>query len=60
MTKARKEGPTLIELDDGTVFYRCPECESEVEEDGESLSEPCYYCPDICKTCGRGFCDLSC
>lgn len=55
--------PIKLTLDDGEVFYRCAECDTICQENGECFEgeEPCYYCPPYeCKLCGRGFCDQSC
>lgn len=46
-----------------SVYYTCAECGKECQEKGECFEgeEPCYYCPpEICESCGRGYCDQSC
>ena len=54
--------PRRIELEDGSVAYRCTECGWDVDEQGrcDEGQEPCYYCPPEVCSCGRGFCDQSC
>ena len=54
--------PRKIILDDGEVIYKCRECDSETDENGQcsESSMPCYYCTDQCSQCGRGYCDQSC
>lgn len=44
------------------VERKCPDCEAEVDKDGEAKYPACYYCPEdgICSTCGSGQCDQSC
>lgn len=37
----------------------CPECDSEVDADGDSI-EVCEYSPPECDTCGWAPCDGSC
>ncbi len=37
----------------------CPECDGDVDIDGDSTEQNCYY-SSRCKTCGRAPCDQSC
>jgi hypothetical protein len=37
----------------------CPECDGEVDENGEALVG-CNYSPVSCETCGARPCDESC
>ena len=40
--------------------HMCRECGGETDIYGDTLYEGCYYCPETCEACGRGFCDGSC
>lgn len=55
-----KTKPKVIDLGDGTFKYECPNCEHETDEHCQTFSEACYYCPEECHVCGRGYCDQSC
>ena len=46
--------------DDNEAFF-CPECNGEVDSDGDTLVDfGCDYCPVYCDTCGDHGCDQSC
>lgn len=39
---------------------KCPACDGDVDEDGETTEEGCGYSPIECKTCNWKPCDQSC
>ena len=47
-------------VDDKEVVGVCPECEGDINKDGETVNAGCFYSPVECKTCGFQPCDLSC
>lgn len=38
----------------------CPECDGNVDKDGDSTEENCFYSPTVCTLCGWKPCDQSC
>lgn len=38
---------------------KCPDCGADVDKDGQSTEECCFYSPS-CPTCGDAPCDQSC
>ena len=47
-------------VDDKEVVGVCPECEGDINKDGETVDAGCVYSPVECETCGFQPCDLSC
>jgi hypothetical protein len=39
---------------------QCPECDCDIDEDGESTEQYCNYSPVMCSCCGLRLCDQSC
>lgn len=39
---------------------QCPDCEFDVDKDGDSTEQDCHYSPVVCQTCGYRPCDGSC
>lgn len=38
----------------------CPECDGDIDADGDSVEAGCSYSPPACHTCGWRPCDGSC
>ena len=39
---------------------QCPNCDGDVDKDGQTTEETCFYSPIDCKTCMSQTCDQSC
>lgn len=39
---------------------KCPDCEGDIDKDGDSTEQGCAYSPEVCKTCHWKPCDWSC
>lgn len=46
--------------DDKQVIGVCDQCESEINQDGQSIEDSCSYSPLECEKCGYQPCDWSC
>lgn len=51
---------SVIESDDKEVTGVCPQCEGDINQDGQTVEDGCGYSPIECETCGFQPCDLSC
>ena len=48
------------EIEDKEITGVCPQCEGDVNKDGECTEDICSYSPVECKACGYQPCDWSC
>lgn len=46
--------------DDVHLGFRCEECDSLVDREGDCIEECCGYSPKVCEKCGWAPCDGSC
>lgn len=50
--------PIIVE--DKEVTGTCPECDNDINKEGQTVYDGCSYSPVQCETCGDQPCDWSC